>query len=520
MKDILLDRRSVATATFSLGLLSACSSWRGAGRAFAQNPFTLGVAAGEPSPDGFVIWTRLAPAPAEPSGGLGPQPVPVAWEVAEDPNFRTIVRSQEGLAQPRNAHTVHVEVGGLQPHRPYWYRFHSGGATSDTGRATTLPAPGANVDRLHIASVGCQDFESGFFSAYGHLAREPELDVIFHYGDYIYEFGQRDRNPFRRHLGNETATLDDYRRRYAQYKSDPDLRAAHARAIFIPTFDDHEIDDNWAGDFSKDDGRTRAFLQRKANALRAWYEHMPVRSSLQPSGSTRYFRRFDFGALLRMHALDTRSHRSDQFCEGAAARDAAGADCIPRYDASRTMLGREQEDWLQRGLSSETGWNFIAQQVQMLPFDGRRDGETETVRSTDNWNGYPHARQRLVTAIAEQGLGNVVIGSGDMHQHLVGTVPLDCEDPESRPVASEFLATSITSGGSGSERHSFQQDILARNPNLALLNNRRGYQIYVVSPNQWRTRLKVMDQVDTPSGAVSDLAEFVVERGRPGPLRA
>ncbi|MFN3820287.1 alkaline phosphatase D family protein [Blastomonas sp.] len=512
MSQILLNRRTLVASTFSIGILTACSTLSGRPHSFRRDPFTLGVAAGDPAPDGFVIWTRLAPEPLAPDGGMPPASVPVAWEVASDSAFRNIVRKGEALARAQSAHTVHVDCTGLEAHRPYWYRFHAGGATSEIGRARTLPAPGARVDQLRIASVGCQDFESGFYTAYAHLAAEPELDAVFHYGDYIYEFGRRERNPHRIHAGDETYTLEDYRRRYAQYKQDPDLRAAHARAVFITSFDDHEVDDNWAAAIGKDDGATAAFAARKAAALQAWREHMPVRAALQPGHDHRYFRRFDFGNLARMHVLDTRSHRSEQLGGGQSGP-------VPRIDdvPSRTMLGQEQEAWLGRGLSAEHGWNFIAQQVMVMPFDVREDGAMAPAYSTDNWNGYPAARRRMADIIAERGLRNVVIGSGDMHQHVVGYLPTDPDDPASPALASEFLASSITSGGSGSPRHPFQQDTLQRNPHLKLLNNQRGYQLYRLSPQRWVADVKVMDQVDTPGGQLATLASFVVEQGRPGP---
>lgn len=513
MNEFIINRRHALSAALSLGLLSGCASTGGLRHSFRRDPFSLGVASGDPSPDGFVIWTRLAPDILADDGGMPDFAVPVGWEVASDPQFRAIVQSGTAAAQAKSAHCVHLELAGLAPHRPYWYRFHAeGGAVSDVGCARTLPAPGTRVERVRIASVGCQDYESGFYTAFGHLAQEGAIDAIFHYGDYIYEFGQRAKNPLRHHFGAETMTLTDYRRRHAQYKADPDLRAAHAAAAFIMSFDDHEIDDNWAGSHGKD-GNPQRFAARKAAALQAWYEHMPVRLALRPGRATRYFRRFDFGDLLRMHVLDTRSHRSDQLCE--PRRDG----CVPAYDAARTMLGDAQERWLGEGLSNDRRWNFIAQQVQMMPFDSRRDGAAEEARSTDNWNGYPHARQRLIDMIAERGLSNVVVGSGDMHQHVVGSIPRVSDDPESPAIASEFLSSSITSGGSGSERHSFQQQTLLNNPNVALLNNQRGYQIYDLSRTHWDAQISVLDQVDRPMGQKSQLCRFVVDRERPGPVR-
>lgn len=519
-----IDRRGILLSGLGLGLgLSAAGAVaQTPDMPFRTYPFTLGVAAGDPTADGFVIWTRLAPNPLVQDGDMPPLDVAVGWEVSTDPAFRKVIQKGRGIARAALAHSVHVEVAGLAPHTPYWYRFFApGNLPSPAGRARTLPLPGAAVDQVRFASVGCQDFERGFYTAYRHLATEPDLDVVFHYGDYIYEFGPREHDVVRRHWGGETTTLSDYRLRYAQYKLDPDLQAAHAAAAFVMTFDDHEIDDNWAGEHGKDGGPPAAFAVRKAAALQAWYEHAPVRPQVRPGvAGAQAYRRFDFGQLMRMHVLDTRSHRSRQECEGAAMTSLERAACKPAYAASRTMLGAEQEAWLDDGLMPGFGWNFIAQQVMVMPYDVRKDGETTARRSTDNWNGYPQARLALIDSIRSKGLTNVVIGSGDMHQNVVGYVPQNPQDPTSRPIASEFLATSISSGGSGGLRHPNELNVLDNNPNVQLLNNQRGYHLYTVSPNDWTADIKVLDQVDGPDGRLTTLARFKVDPRDPTPQRA
>lgn len=516
-----IGRRGVLLSGLGLSLSAAGAAAKGRDAPFSTDPFTLGVAAGDPAPDGFVIWTRLAPNPLVQDGAMPPVDVVVGWEVSADPAFRRIIQHGRGIARAALAHSVHVEVAGLPSHRPYWYRFFApGNLPSPMGCARTLPLPGAAVDQVRFASVGCQDFERGFYTAYRHLAAEPDLDVVFHYGDYIYEFGPREHDVVRRHWGGETITLSDYRLRYAQYKLDPDLQAAHAAAAFVMTFDDHEIDDNWAGEHGKDGGPPAVFAARKAAALQAWYEHAPVRPRVRPGvAGAQAFRRFDFGRLMRMHVLDTRSYRSRQECEGANLTPLERAACKPAYAASRTMLGAEQEAWLDDGLVPSFGWNFIAQQVMVMPYDTRKDGETTARRSTDNWNGYPQARQGLIDSIRRKGLTNVVIGSGDMHQNVVGHLPQDPEDLASAPIASEFLATSISSGGSGGLRHSNELNVLDNNPNVQLLNNQRGYHLYTVSPNEWAADIKVLDQVDRPGGQLTTLARFIVEPRDPRPRK-
>lgn len=521
MTRSLIDRRAIITSSLALATAGLVMPAYGK-HAFRSDPFTLGVAAGDPTSDGFVIWTRLAPNPLVQNGDMPAFDVPVGWEIAADPGFRRVVRRGTGVAAAAFAHSVHIEVYGLLPHRPYWYRFiASDNLPSPIGTARTLPQATAEVAQLRIASVGCQDFERGLYTAYRHLAEEPELDAVFHYGDYIYEFGSRRNDVVRRHWGNETMTLADYRLRYAQYKLDTDLQAAHAAAAFIMSFDDHEVDDNWGGPFGKDDGATPQFAARKAAALQAWYEHVPVRRSMRPYVSgARCYRRFDFGRLMRMHVLDTRSFRSRQQCEGGGMTEAQRATCTPNDSAERSMLGAKQEAWLDDSLDHQRSWNFVAQQVLMMPYDARKDGETKPRRSTDNWNGYSNARRRFTDMLAKHGLTNVVIGSGDMHQNVVGYVPVNPDDPTGAPIASEFLATSISSSGTGGARYPGELNVLDNNPNVQLLNNQRGYHLYTVTPRQWSADLKVIDQIDRPGGRSTTLARFAVDPRRPKPERA
>jgi len=524
-KPPLFARRTIVAA--GLGLAASAGVGRAAvmtlqRHVFRTDPFTLGVAAGDPAPDGFVIWTRLAPNPLMTDGDMPPIDVPVAWEIAEDPQFRRIALRGEGRALATLAHAVHVEVAGLLPQRPYWYRFVApGNLVSPVGTARTLPATGTNVARVRIASVGCQNFERGYYTAYRHLSEERDIDAVFHYGDYIYEFAPRADQIVRRHWGGETLTLDDYRLRYSQYKLDRDLQAAHASAAFIMSFDDHEIDDNWAGDRGKDGGQRAEFAARKTAAFQAWYEHVPVRRRFRPDvPGGRSYRRFDFGTLMRMHVLDTRSFRSPQLCEAPDMSRADQSRCRPNYAAERTMLGAEQEAWLGRGLDNAMGWNFVAQQVLMMTYDARKDGETKPRIGTDNWGGYPHARRRFIDAVAQRGLTNVVIGSGDMHQNLIGALPSRPEDPTSKPIASEFLATSITSNGTGGARYPGEEHALDYNPNVKLLNNQRGYHLYSVDRREWQADVRVVDQVHRPDGVIVTLARFAVDPREPGPQSA
>ncbi|MFC4727642.1 alkaline phosphatase D family protein [Coralloluteibacterium thermophilus] len=488
---------------------------------FDRDPFQLGVASGEPLPDGFVLWTRLAPEPLEQGGGMIMRPMPVRWEVAEDEAFRRVVRSGDALARPELAHAVHVEVEHLDPARPYWYRFTVGDAVSPVGRSATLPAPGARVDRVRFAVAGCQHYEEGHYTAWRRIAEEP-LDFVFHYGDYIYEGadrgpGERLMNgrpfsPLRRHVGGETYSLDDYRRRYALYRGDRDLQAAHAAAPWFVSFDDHEVDNNWAADRDQDGTPPELFLLRRAAAFQAYYEHMPLRRSSMPSnGHMQMFRRASWGDLLTAHFLDTRQYRSDQINDD---RDGVLGEATLAPD--RTMLGARQERWLYDGLRPDSRrWHVVAQQVGLANLAMRRAGSSEIIHSTDQWSGYLASRRQLLGHIQDAGMRNVVTVSGDAHRHFASDLLHDTGEGE--PISCEFLATSITSGSDGiGEDDDFHRNVRALNPHLKAVTDRRGYVVCDVSRGEWRGDLKVLDRVMVPDAPVRTHASFVVEHGRPG----
>lgn len=509
-----IDRRRLLVTAGGVLVFGACRSPATARQSFQADPFSLGVASGDPAPDGFVIWTRLAPRPLDPDGGMTPESVDVDWEVAEDEAFTRVVRSGSATARPEMAHAVHVEVEGLRPRRPYFYRFRVEGADySRTGTARTAPAPGDRTGRVRIASAGCQKYEVGYYGAWAHLAREPDLDAVFHYGDYIYEgrqgpAGEDLRLAARAEVGPEARTLEGYRRRYALYKLDPQLQAAHAAVAFICSYDDHEVENNWVSDFDTHGSPVEALNRRRAAAMQAWYEHMPLRAAQRPRGpAVQMYRALDFGGVTKMHVLDTRQYRTNQPCQD-------DKDTFCRVDVgSETMLGTSQERWLADGLSSRPAWNLIAQQVMVMPFDQRRRGASP-VWSVDKWSGYPQARERLVRSILDKRLSNVVIASGDHHRHVVGYVPVRDAAPDGPAAAVEFLATSISSGGNGSTSNNTFERVQRYNPNVLLHQNQRGYQVFDVTAGLWTTELKVVDQVERPDATLSTLARYVVEPGR------
>lgn len=480
---------------------------------FALSPFTLGIASGDPSSDGMVLWTRLATEPLQFGGGMPARPLPVAWQLAADENFRTVVQAGTALAHPELGHAVHVELQGLAPGRPYWYRFSVGGHASAIGRTCTLPAATAAVQRVRFAVAGCQHFEEGHYTAWRSIAEEP-LDFVFHYGDYIYEgetrTGLRKMNgqPFtnlRNHVGPQLYTLDDYRRRYAQYKTDPDLQAAHAASPWFVSFDDHEVDNNWAGDQDQDGTPSELFLLRRALAFQAYYENMPLRHTAFPrEGRMQMFRRARYGTLMDLHLLDTRQYRSPQI-------DMAEREQVE--STTRSMLGARQEQWLFDGLADTAPrWHTIAHQVSLGNYAHQKEGKV--VYSDDQWSGYLASRRRLLSHIQQVGLGNVVTACGDAHRHYASDLVQD--DRDSGVISSEFLATSISSGADGQGVDAFAESTLRHSPHLKACTDKRGYVLCDVTPEAWIGDMKTLDTVMQPNGTLQSWRRYAIAHGRPG----
>lgn len=499
---------ALATSTSSLVLLGALSArgnektWRA-----RRDPFALGVASGDPSPDGFVLWTRLAPDPQH-GGGMPSQRIKVDWEVAGDEGFRTIVARGEALALPELAHSVHVEVQGLLPRRDYFYRFTAGGERSPRGRARTAPAPGDLEGHVVFGVASCQSYQSGYFTALKHLADE-ELDAVLHLGDYIYESGNWGRSPVR-NQGTEVWSLAEYRNRYALFKSDPDLLAAHARHPFVVTWDDHEVENNYASALSWDDVPPAQFLKRRAAAYQAFYEHLPLRRSSMPRGpNLRLYRRLSYGGLAELHVLDTRQYRTDQPCGDGQARR-----CAEAHDPKATLLGAEQRAWFLEGLArSRARFDLVANQV---PF-GQIDNEAgpDARYDADKWDGYLAERRTLTEAFGRRGTGPVFV-TGDLHSNAAVDLLADFDDERSAVVGAEFIGTSISTAGDGDDLPSWGATILKENPHVRFFNGQRGYLRCTVTSGRLTTDFRVLEYVKQPGSPVSTRARFVLEHGRPG----
>jgi len=478
---------------------------------FSANPFTLGVASGDPAPDGFVLWTRLAPEPlaADGAGGTGPDRVRVRWRVATDDRMRRVVQQGVAVADPDLAHSVHVEVRDLKPGRPYWYQFSVHGEESATGQARTAWSYRDSPRRLRFAAASCQHFEQGFYNAYAHMANE-DLDLVLHLGDYIYEDGVSPTLP-RQHDGDEPMTLAAYRNRHALYKSDRHLQAAHAMCPWLVVWDDHEVENNWASQFDQNGSAPADFLPRRAAAFHAYYEHMPLRAAAIPNGpDMRLFRRIQFGDLVRFNMLDTRQFRSDQACG-----DGTDIGCAEALDPARTITGAEQERWLIRGLSrSRARWNVLGQQV----FFAQRDFEAGDLKrlSMDGWDGYAPSRDRILNAVAERDVRRVVVLTGDVHANYAADLKADFDDPASAVIGSEFVTTSISSNGDGADVPGNAGVLLSENPHIKFVNSQRGYIVCDVTARRWRTEYRVVPFVTTEGAPISTRASFVVDAREPG----
>ena len=483
---------------------------------FAAYPFALGVASGDPSPDGFVIWTKIAPKPLERGGGMPKKPVEVEWSVATDPSMRQVTRHGTAIAHPELGHAVHVEVGGLDPARDYYYRFAIGTERSRVGRSRTLPPAGATLAQIRFGVAGCQRYEDGFFTAYRHLADE-QFDFVYHYGDYIYE--RRVMRPGERALPivrvmpgdpDECYTLDDYRHRYGLYQMDGDLQAAHASAPFIMSFDDHEVSNDWAGDTSEYNAPSELFLLRRAAAFQAWYEHVPVRKAQLPRGpDIQMYRRFAVGDLLEMNVLDTRQFRSPQVCGGGRK-----ANCTDAFAPGRTMLGPTQERWLSDGFkASKSRWNVLAQQVIMMRNDADPD-PGKFLPSVDKWDGQVAARDRLFAAIEEAKVGNLITLAGDIHNNWAGELKKNFLDEKSATLGVEFVGTSISTDGDGYDVNDNFRRRITKQPYVKFFNNQRGYLRNTVTRERWQVDFRVLDKVTAPDGRVSMRKSLVVENGK------
>ncbi|WP_324260360.1 alkaline phosphatase D family protein [Altererythrobacter sp. H2] len=499
------DRRSLLKAAAAL----AASRFIGAAAArpaaqpvrLAGDPFALGVASGEPATHGFVLWTRLA--------GLGAD-AEVGYEIADDEGFRRIIRTGRALAPVARGGAVHAEIGGLPSGRTFFYRFHFAGAVSRTGRTATIArAP----QRLRLALTSCQHWEHGWFTGYRDMIAQG-AEAVLQVGDYIYEksFGA---GPDVRAFGTpDPVSLADYRTRHALYRSDPDLAAAHAAMPFIVTFDDHEVENDYAGAGGGVTADPVAFLRRRAAAYQAYFEHMPLRpSALRADGELRLYRRFSWGDLASVHVLDTRQYRSGRPCPAVAERGARVAvDCPEAHAPAETMLGAAQEAWLRRVLASErAGWSLIAQQTffsrLFLP-------QGEGALYTDIWDGYAATRQRTLASLAHPAVRNAVLLGGDVHSFWLNDVKRDFADPGTSVVAAEVVTSCLASRNGPA---ALFETAKALNPHVRFHDNAHaGYVLLAVAPERIEIDLRVVANLADRRSPCFSIGRHAIENGRPG----
>ena len=481
---------------------------------FADDPFQLGVASGDPTSVGAVLWTRLAPQPLEPEGGMTGLRTVVTWEVADDDKFEKIVRQGRATAAPELGYSIHVDVDGLSPEHWYFYRFRAGDAVSPVGRVRTTPAAGARTP-LNFAFASCQAWEAGLYTAYEHLAKE-NIDLVAHLGDYIYEYGAG-ADALRKHATPEIRDLAAYRIRYGQYKSDPALRAAHALAPWVVIWDDHEVDNNYANLSGENDMESEEQMHtRRAAAYQAWWENQPVRVARVKSwADLTITRTIDWGGLARFHMLDGRQYRTNQACGDGNQL----LPCGDQADPKRTMLGEAQEKWLFDGLAkSRTHWQVIANQTMVAPFDNEPGPQVRL--PMDNWSGYPASRDRMLTAIQQHAANKTVVITGDIHSSWVNELHAGFARPDRPVVAAEFVGTSITSGGDGQDQAPRVTAALSENPHTKWQNARRGYVLCHVDAQAWNTEYKTIEYVRRPGAPLLPSKKWRVEHGRPGIVQA
>lgn len=509
-------RNAALWAGAALAALKPTARVMAAAPVFLNDPFQLGVASGDPSADGFVLWTRLAPDPFDPMA-LPQEAIPVAWEIAADRGMKKIVAHGQVLAHPEFAHSVHVDVGGLPPGREYFYRFHAGAAVSRVGRALTWPTPRTPADHVRFAVASCQAYDEGYFSAYRDMiAQDPAF--ILHLGDYIYETTRIP--PVRRIPVADAYTLDEYRLLHAVYKTDPDLQAAHAHCPWLYMWDDHEVANDYAKDQSERTQDPAVFVKRRAAAYQAVYEHMPLRVSARAdaSGRSYMFQRIDYGDLAAFTLLDLRQFRDRVPCQTETNHSGRVVDttkCTEISDPKRTVLGDTQERWFGTNfVKNPAAWNVIAQTLMLSEFDQTTDGGYSVF--TDSWGGYPAARRKIVNLVRDRKVPNTISLGGDIHSYFVSDIRDNDKDERSPILMTEFVGTSITSE---STNFALYNSFLPRNPQIRFFDDRkRGYILCDVTRGVWKTALRTVDDVRVREGRFATLRSFAVENGKSGVL--
>lgn len=482
-----------------------------------SDPFTLGVASGDPTPDSVLLWTRLACEPLATDSGLDQDATyEVEWEVAEDEGFGKRAAHGTVLASAAENFSVHVVADRLRSGRPYWYRFRSGGHLSPAARTRTAPAAGSAVD-LKFGFASCMNYRAGYFQTMADAA-DQDLDLMLFLGDYLYEYAVQQIDPGRpipsdlpEEVVPETRTLEQYRLRYALYKLDPDLQAAHHVMPWVATWDDHELENDYETDAPDD-------LERRAAAYRAYWENMPLRRPQKPRGAdARIYRRLSWGRMAQFDILDTRQYRDPETTTSPAPEEDP-----ERRDPGRTMLGERQERWLAKGLGARPArWNFVGQQLLMARLNTASAEGDPTVFSPGTWDGYQATQQRLFDVVSD-GLAsgrvrNFCSLGGDVHCSYVSDLISDTLDPSSPLIGTDITSPSISSARDfNPEANERRQIRRVMNETLHWADLHCGYDICTVTADQARFDVRVVDKVSDHDSPVFTGATFTVEDQVPG----
>jgi alkaline phosphatase D len=509
-----LDVTRYSRRQFIGGALGSAIAWPALAAANRQAAepsrlFGHGVASGDPLTDRIMLWTRATPRVESPSASLA-----VRWVLADDERLEKVVATGTVVTSPARDYTVKVDAGGLRPGRTYYYAFDAAGERSLIGRTRTLPQD--DVARVRLASVSCSNYPAGYFNVYRCLAGRDDLDAVLHLGDYIYEFANgvygdgsgSGRVPM---PAGEASTLAEYRQRYATYRSDVDLQAAHSAHPFIAVWDDHEvINDWWRGGAPGHTARRGDWATRLAAGLQAYREWMPVRET--GDGSFRLYRGFRFGRLADLMMLDTRSFRD---------RQVPGRDVAALADPARTLMGAAQEEWLFAGLQRSqregAGWRLIGQQTMFSPLSP----PGVPPQNTDVWDGYPVARGRVFDLLEKSRLSNVAILTGDIHSSWALDVPRSPLKGYTAATGEGSLAVEIVTPAISSPplfASASMRDATSLlqlfSPHLKFVEGEhRGYVLLDVTRSRLQSEWYFVPAVDVRAATESRAAAFVCEAG-------
>jgi alkaline phosphatase D len=490
--------------------LSPMAAWLGIAHAqspsFEKDPFALGVASGSPTPNSVVLWTRLLAANPM-RNPWGDTPVAVRWELSTQQDFAIVQQSGEAVALPQLAHSVHVEPEGLQSNQTYFYRFRVGNYQSPIGKTRTTPTVGSRVDALKFAVASCQRYHSGAFAAYAHMLNDNP-DLVLFLGDYIYEMGAT-TSEARGTWAYAARTLTDYRSLYELAKSDRHLQAMHAACPWLVIWDDHEVLNDYAGGPIRA-GETGRTARHMSWGYQAWYEHMPVSTKALTAGvtglvergaETRIYSAVSWGNLARFYLLDMRQYRSAHVDCGIA-KAFKPDECADWKNPERTMLGKEQERWLDEQLKASQAyrWNLLAQTTVMSQYTLPVFGGSAW---SDGWDGYPVSRTRLLNDLQKNQTRNPIIFGGDIHQNWVSHVK------QQNYAVPEFVMTSVTTPSFGPVT---AEEMKALAPDCLYTDrHRRGYGLVQIDHQKIQIELRGMEAVVRENSPIQTIAKFEVQ---------